>query len=722
MNRKVLLKDQRSMASHHLPRNRLGTQYRWRYHFFEVVIICGFLAIGLRLWDLQVRQNDQLSEKAVKQQETTVDLLARRGGIYDRHGADLALSTPVQSIGVFTDRIENKALFSKELAKALHLDESEVLSKLNNGGFQWVKRLVTLTEEDRVRRLDRTYLHFETESKRYYPHGPVAAHVLGTVSMDHHGQTGLEQKFEKQIKGQPGYGVMHYDARRRLYGRKIIQNSVPGHDLILNVDLDLQALAHLELEKAIKDSDSEAGTVVLMHPETGEILALSSWPRYDPNNLSRTPQELENMLNFAVSHMVEPGSTFKVLTAAAALEEGLVQTDELIDCQMGGIWVNRRMIRDHRPHGLLTMPQILVKSSNVGIIKIGQRIEKETFYSYIKKFGFGQRTGVALPNETTGLVRSVNRWSESSHASLAMGQEIGVTAFQMAQLFSTIANGGILVKPRIVQAMRDPDGNVSEMETEAGTRVISADTAVTLKAILEQVVAGGTGTLAQIPGYFVAGKTGTAQMVNPKTGKYVNGPYMASFCGFAPVNNPQLVGVVMLYNPRGEQYYGGQIAAPLFSSVVRRALRHLDVSPARPKAPGRKQAFRDPDIMLADYVPNHASDLWNSLSSQPLIEANSLTKTGLASIGNSTSPVNPQSEDEMLQIRVLGQAVPDIRGLTMREAFVLAAELGIEIAPRGHGLATAQSPAANDHLMEGQVLHVDFSLSQEAEASAGQRN
>ena len=555
---------------------------------FRVAGILWCAIVILRLLDLQVIQARDLQEKAVRQHEAVVDIPAHRGGIYDRHGRDLALSTPTQSIGIFADRVRDPAQVAATLAGAVGVNERELLKRLRRGGFQWVKRLVTLAEAERAHALDLEILHFETESKRHYPHGTVAAHVVGTVGLDHLGQAGLEQRFESRLSGEAGVGVLNFDARQERYGRQVLRPAIPGDEIVLDLDLRLQKLAHLELDRAVRETKSRAGTFVLLNPENGEVLAMSSWPRFDPNDLSRTPEDLENFRNFAVSHLVEPGSTFKVLTAAAALEEGSVSTEDSFDCEMGATWVGKRRIRDHHPYGMLTMPQVLMKSSNVGIIKIGYRLGSEPMHQYIRRFGFGSVTGVALPGEAPGIVRPVTRWSGSSLASLAMGQEVGVTALQMARLFAAIANGGTLVKPRIVRGFRERDGTAIEFETDPGVEVVSAETAATMQAILEQVVESGTGRLAKIPGYRVAGKTGTAQMINPVSRSYADGAYLASFCGFAPVNHPALVGVAMLYDPRGAHYYGGRIAAPLFAAVMRKALRVLDVPPSTSLTPAQR--------------------------------------------------------------------------------------------------------------------------------------
>ena len=578
-----------------------------------VIALLWSCALLVKLVELQVFRQDALAAKAERQHEATVEVRPRRGGLLDRHRRELALSTPLDSIGIFADSVEDPRRAAAELADAAGVSPAVLQARIERGGFQWVKRLASLAESERVLALGRGDLHFEKEARRFYPHGSVASHVLGTVGIDHYGQGGLEQRYEEDLKGKPGLALWFYDARQKRYGRQVLRPAEPGKDVILTLDLRMQALADMELERAIRLTKSEAGTVVLLDPRTGDVLAMSSWPAFDPNDLSRTPEQVRNFRDFATSRLVEPGSTFKVLTATAAIEEGVVDLDESFDCEMGAIYVGRRRIRDHHPYGLLTLPQVLVKSSNVGIIKVGYRLGEEQMHSYLRRFGFGRPTKIGLPGEAHGLVRPINRWSYSSLASLSMGQEVGVTAIQMARLFAAVANGGLSVQPRIVGAFRDQDGQVSEPERDSPTRVISSETAAAMRSILERVVKEGTGRRAAIKGYRVAGKTGTAQMINPVSRSYRDGVYMASFCGFAPVENPAVVGVAMLYNPSGQHYYGGLVAAPLFARVMRPALRLLEVPatilPERKPRPVRP----DPNLEFADFVNGRVEEPGDSL-------------------------------------------------------------------------------------------------------------
>lgn len=689
-------------------RRLLGSRSNRRILAVVCVAAGWFLLVLAKLVDLQVIQHEQLSAKATRQHVGSVEIPAHRGHLIDRHGRELALSMQMDSIGIFTNHVSDPPAVAAALAEAVAVDEQALGGRIERGGFQWVKRKVSLAEGQRARALGLDFLHFEEESRRYYPYGSVAAQVLGTVGIDHTGQAGLEQRFESQLRGTPGRGLMQYDALQRRYGWQVVKPPKSGSDVLLNLDLELQSLADLELGRAVRETKSRSGTILLMRPGSGEILAMASWPRFDPNGMSRTKEELENLRNFAVSAMVEPGSTFKVLTASAALEEGLVSVEDEFDCEMGGMWIDRRRIRDHHPYGILTMPQVLMKSSNVGTIKIGYRVGAERLHNYIRRFGFGAKTGVNLPGEIRGLVRPLERWSDASLASLSMGQEIGVTAVQMAGLFGTIANGGVRVKPRIVHALRESGSQEVPLERPPADRVLSQDTAATMQAILEQVVQSGTGRFAQIEGYRVAGKTGTAQMIDPVTRSYRGGMYLASFCGFAPVNNPAVVGVVMLLDPRGEFYYGGRIAAPVFSTVVRQALRILDVPPSRiPSLPARPRVDVD-EVLLADFIEGRASDS----EDEPIFPAPNETgpEDPEASAAGATSRQPQSASAWTLAQESHGESLtaPDVLGLTMREVFALGAQHGIPIEPQGSGLAQHQFPGPDEALTTGEPIKVVF--------------
>ena len=340
-----------------------------------------------------------------------IEIRADRGVISDRFGEKLAFSTPVESIAVFPSQIQNPDLTVRLLSNVLQMDYRLLYRKLERRQFQFVKRLAEPGEAERVRDLNLIGIHFEKESKRYYPQGTVASHLLGAVGVDHHGLAGLEQTFDGPLQGQPGKRLVQYDARRSGYAGRTIEDPVPGAQLVLTIDQRIQMVAEVELGRAIEETRASAGTIVIMDPNNGELLAVANWPTFNPNEPARNRQDLKRRKNFAVSTLFEPGSSLKVVTIAAALEENLTTPDEVLDCEMGATYVGRRRIRDHKPFGELTVSQILANSSNVGTVKLGLRLGDRTLHRYLVRFGFGQKTGLPLPGETAGLLRSVEDWA-----------------------------------------------------------------------------------------------------------------------------------------------------------------------------------------------------------------------------------------------------------------------------------------------------------------------
>ena len=601
-----------------LPKKDIGTRLRaWLRILIESsdlpafrLVVFGVLASGWlllvvgRLWDLQIHQAPRLAEKAQQQHRDVIEIGAPRGRIFDRSGVELARSTPVDSIGIFPSKVANSELAVELLTGVLRSDASALKAKLAKPRFQWVKRLAEPGEAERVRELALAGLHFEQESKRYYPKGTVAAHILGAVGLDHTGLAGLEQTFEAQLRGVPGEREVQVDAVGQRYASEVTREPVPGYDLVLTIDQRIQVTAEKELSRAIAETKAKAGSVVVMDPVNGDLLAVANWPTFDPNDRRPSQEALKRRDNYAVSHMIEPGSTFKVITVAASLEEKLTRPDELIDCENGRIYLGSRRIRDHKKFGVLSVAEVLARSSNVGAIKLGLRLTPERLHDYARRFGIGQQTGLPLPGEVEGLLRPWQSWHPHAIGSVAIGQEVGVSAVQIARAVSVVANGGLLVTPRVVQAIVSPEGVREEQETALPERILGAETAATMRALMERVVRGGTAMLAQTPGYRVAGKTGTAQKIDPVTDRYSTEDYVASFVGFAPVNSPSLLMVVVLDSPVGK-YHGGQVAAPVFSPASRqRYLRFRDVPPellplAREPPPPSPLFLNE---LLADFV------------------------------------------------------------------------------------------------------------------------
>jgi cell division protein FtsI (penicillin-binding protein 3) len=692
-----------------------------RIYLFALLALVWLLAVVVRMGDMQIRQAPRFTAKALRQQEGTIEVGASRGAIYDRFGEELALSTPVDSIGVFPDKVQDVDFASTMLRQVLDVDRGELERKLRGSEFDWVLRLAEPGEAMRVRHLNLAGVHFEKESKRYYPKGTVAAHILGSVGTDHFGLAGLEQSFEERLRGTPGKNLVQYDALRNHYASRILEEPVPGSDLMLTIDQRIQMLAERELRRAVVETSAQAGTIVIMDPHNGDLLAMASWPTFDPRSRPRSKEAMKVWRNYAISDLIEPGSTFKLVTLAAVLEEGLATPDEVVYCENGSFYLGRRLIRDHKPFGRLTVSEVLSNSSNIGAVKLAQRLREPRFYEYVRRFGFGERTGLPLPNELEGLLRPVEQWQSTSLASIAFGQEIGVTAVQMARATAAIANGGMLVQPRIVDAIVSPDGRRERYATDPPRRILTAQTAATLRGMMEKTVQQGTGRLARVAGYRTAGKTGTAQKVDRETGGYSDTDYIANFVGFAPVNNPSMVVVIAIDSPHGE-HHGGQIAAPVFPHLAAQALRFRDVRPDLPVEPKKRGPKKLSPELLAEYV----NERWveEAVLTSPQSGADAAVVVAALGVGGPASgprrggrALNDGAAEESqtiaigdhkVALQVTDRVVPDFQGRTLREVVAESASLGLQLDMQGRGVARRQWPPAGTPVAYGATVRVAF--------------
>src|SRR2546423_6727534 len=531
----------------HLPNYRLvwpvpkpSPKPTTRLYFLAGFLLLWFVIICIRLMWVQVVDYAFFSKQALRQQQRSIEVSPVRGYIYDRNGNQLAESMAADSVFAVPSEIPDVHATAGILGKILKADSTDIENRLRaSHAFAWVSRKVDADIGSRIRALNLKGIYFHKESKRFYPKRELAAQVLGYVGLDDEGLGGVEREFESRLKGKPGAMLISMDAKRHWFGH-VEKNPDPGENLVLTIDEKIQYIAERELEQAMEDTKAESGTVIVENPHTGEILALANRPTFNPNALNAGDGKA--LKNHAVSDIYEPGSTFKIVTLAAALEEKLTTPDEVIDCQMGAIVVNGLRIRDHHPYGGLTVAQVLQHSSDVGAIKIALRLGDERFDRYIRAFGFGSQTGVELPGETRGLTKPASRWSKVSIGAISMGQEIGVSALQLISMVSTIANDGMYLPPRIVMGATAPRATAQlvAFQPAQGKRVISTMTAAQMKRMMEGVVLGGTGKRAILNGYSSAGKTGTAQKIDPATGTYSRGRHIASFAGFAPVNNPAI--------------------------------------------------------------------------------------------------------------------------------------------------------------------------------------
>jgi cell division protein FtsI (penicillin-binding protein 3) len=644
---------------------------RLRLMLVALSICLWAVVVLLRLAQLQVFGRDRFARQAARQSERTINLDPRRGPILDRNGKQLAVSVDADSIYAVPQEVRHPERTAAALARALGLDAAarrELVGLLQrNRAFVWVRRKVDPAKARAVRDLQLDGIGFLTENRRYYPRRELASQVMGYVGVDNTGMSGIEYAFEDLIRGKAAKVTVHIDARRRPLG-SIDRPSTDGHTVVLTLDERIQYLAERELEKAVAETGAQSGLAVVIAPRTGEVLALAHRPTFNPNRFGAFPSS--RWRNRAVTDVLEPGSVFKIFTAAAALQEKVVDPDEVIDCGLGAIEIAGTRINDHDVFDHLTFREVLARSSNVGTIRVAQRVGREGFNRYVREFGFGAPTGVELPGESAGLLRPTSRWSALSLASMSFGQEIGVTALQIASAVGAVANGGYLMKPLVVRRIEDAEGRAVRVVRPLAVRhVLEPATVDTLTDLLKGVVRNGTGRRAAVPGYVVAGKTGTGQKVD-SNGRYSMVDHVASFVGFVPASQPALVVLVSLDTPRGERNEGGDVAAPLFARIAEQALRHLAVPPDDPERTLRMAAYR------------------------PAVAAPAAWRGEEARVRAAAAPAEKSG----------GRAVmPDLRGLSAREAALEAARRGLIVELRGSGQVHAQHPAPGTELEAGRT-------------------
>ncbi len=555
---------------------------RARVVLLALSVAVGLMALVARCAWLQIFKASELLEQARSQQEQTITLDPLRGAIVDRNGKELAVSLDVDSLFAQPTAIDDAGAVARRLEPILGMRAAELRERLQGDRhFAWLKRKITPELRRKVEALHLDGIGFVRESRRYYPKRALAAHVLGACGVDNQGLDGLEFLYDKAIQGTPGRILALRDGRGgRVFDRSRV-DPIVGDGLALTIDEIIQYAAERELDTAMQETGADGATVVVLRPQTGEVLALASRPTFDPNNYAAAADAARR--DRAVTDYYEPGSTFKVVTAAAALDRGRVHPNEVIWCENGSIQIANHLYKEDRlSYGNLTFTDILAKSSNVGAIKIGRRLRPDEFIATIRGFGFGSKTGIDLPGESTGLLRDLPQWSGLSQASLSMGQEIGTTPMQLASMLAALANDGVWVRPHVVQATIAPDGRRAPRPRgpDDARRVISAATARVLRKTLQSVTVDGTAKAAALPGYSVGGKTGTAQKIDG-TGRYARGKYVSWFAGFVPADAPALAIVVMIDEPKGPKFHGGDIAAPVFARVALPALQYLGVQPDR---------------------------------------------------------------------------------------------------------------------------------------------
>ncbi|CCQ89372.1 Peptidoglycan glycosyltransferase [Nitrospina gracilis 3/211] len=543
-------------------------------------VVCG-LALAGRLAHLQIFQHDELLSQAQKQYLRTVEVVTGRGHIFDRNRNLLATNLDVESVYIDPREIFNSKETARALAGTLNLNPETVLEKVNSKKhFVWIKRKARLDEISQLRQLDLPGVGFIKESKRFYPRRQLAASTLGFVGLDNQGLAGIEHERQSLLKGKLKRKVVEKDARGRYLQTGPDDASHRNRDLVLTLDEVIQFYAEQELEKQVREFQAKSGLVIVMDPNDGSIYALASYPGFNPNNFAAFPRKRWG--NPAVTHAYEPGSIFKPIVVAAALEEGVARPNDIFFCENGNYEIGGIHIGEAANHrfGWLTLQNIISKSSNIGAIKVAQKLGEERFHEYIRNFGFGSRLGVDLPGETPGMVRDLSDWSGLSLASISFGHEISVSPLQMTAAIAAIANGGLLVKPHVTHEVLKNGEVVKQPEEQIIRRVLTRHTSRQMIDMLKQAVKHGTGKQAAIPGFEVAGKTGTAQKIDPETHTYSTSAYLASFIGFVPADAPRLVILVMIDEPQ-KSYWGGEVAAPVFQRLAEKTLRYLHIPSSR---------------------------------------------------------------------------------------------------------------------------------------------
>lgn len=658
-----------------------------RITVIQVVIIVWMMAIGAKLVWLQVRQHDWLVARAIHQQQAEINLNPMRGVIYDRNGNELARSVAVKSLYASPGDITDAVGMADTLSDLLEIDRDDLYKRLTSAARAVaVKRKLDDKEVAKVEKLGLQGLRFVDEMKRFYVSGASASHLLGFVDIDERGVGGVELSYDKLIRGQGGRLLLDVDAMNKSYDHSV-EDPIPGANVSLTIDLVIQHHVEKALAEAVRSTHARGGQIVVVRPATGEILALANYPTFDPNKVSGST-EIQRR-NRAVETAFEPGSIFKLVTYASALEEHLIRPNTMIDCGGGQIRIADRIIHDH-PYGLLTAAQALAKSSNVAAIKIGMQLGNERLASYIERFGFGHRTGIELPGESRGLFQPASEWGPTTIGSIPMGHEIGVTAMQVAAAYACIANGGEWVKPHLVSRVTSSSGDVLDEHQPERRQVVSEATAATLKVMLEGVVVQGTGKAARMGGYRAAGKTGTAQKVDVATGRYSQTRYVASFAGFAPVDNPEIACVVSIDEPAGV-HLGGAVSAPVFARVVADALQVLGVPPENDP-----QSLLAGDFQVYD-TANFAAQNQPAPKDEPVDSRPALDVFAEAASGDSASK------------RHGSVVMPDLIGKGIREAVAMCAAQGLKLKAAGDGVVSLQNPSPGALVPQETICRVKLS-------------
>jgi cell division protein FtsI/penicillin-binding protein 2 len=682
-----------------------------RLRWLVVWAVVWMVAVLARLSYLQLFCYSEYFAKAQHQQQRIFEISPMRGVIYDRKGRELAVSIPMDSVFADPTDIRDPEMVARLLSRVLDVPAEDLETKINEASKP--VRLAKKLSPETVERIDDMNLKgvfFEKENRRVYPEHDLLAHVLGWVDTDEKGMGGIEHQLDKQIRGRPGRVMLMADGKRRFYDRRE-SAADPGASVVLTIDETIQYIAEKELARAMQESHARNGTVVIQDPSNGALLAVANNPVFDSNDAGKFSDEVR--MNRAVTAAYEPGSTFKIITMTGAIENYVTNPDVLVDCQMGSIMVAGRLIHDHKPYGILSVRDVLANSSDVGTIKIALMLGAPRFYDAMRQFGIGQLTGIELPGENRGLLRPLENWTASSIGSVAIGQEVSVTPVQIISAISAIANGGTLYRPHLVQEIRG-DAPVALPARAEPPQVTDAETAATVRGMMETVVLTGTGKPAQLNGYTAAGKSGTAQKIDPNSGRYSPNQYVASFVGFAPVNEPAVTILVVLDSPVG-LHLGGDLGGPVFKRIAEQVLAYLDVAHDVPMtAPAGRETAKNGQQSPAleqgkfradakqDAANHEAANRENLARFQAVVAKKDQAENRAANQeANGGAPTIAFSEEDAVE-------VPDLAGQTVRGVTEVCSRLGLIPSLLGSGVALEQSPEPGAKVIRGSTVTVRF--------------
>jgi stage V sporulation protein D (sporulation-specific penicillin-binding protein) len=653
------------------------------------------VAVMGRLVELQVVDADRLKAKALRQHQQVIEVGGRRGSILDRQGRELAVSVTTSSLYAHPQRVKDPERAARLLAPVLGRPVSEILGLLGSDEpFVWIARRLDPKVARAIYELNLPVgkgqaIDFQEEPKRFYPQGALAAHVVGFADPDQRGLEGIEHTFDEALSGDSTKFLAVRDARGAMLLQQLRPPAKRSEDVILTIDLVLQHIVERELDRAMDETGAKAASAILLDPKTGQVLAMANRPAVDPRSYGKSNSEARR--NRAVAYLYEPGSTFKIVSASAALEHGTVTPEQRFNC--ASFTVAGKSYTDVHKYGVLSVREILEHSSNVGMVQVGRTVPREQLRGTIVDFGFGRRTGIELTGERSGDIPSIPHMSATSPAAMSIGYEVQASPLQVASAFATIANEGLRVPPRIVLGTRDEDGSVRLAEPPEPHRALSARTAVTMTNILEGVVLRGTGQTARVAGYHIAGKTGTAKKVIPGGLGYTTNEYYASFGGFGPLKDPAIAGFVLLDTPRGNFYYGGQVAAPVLGRILADAFDYLRIPPDD-----------DPWKAREDELQARAEKEAKRRAEEAKRRKKSAPREG-------AGPEDP--EDAALLATTPGE-VPDLRGKTAREAVAALVSHGYRARIAGRGVVIAQNPPAGTAVSSGQTCTLSLGDGKEA--------